>query len=680
MKRWSALAETITNNLNMCGIAGIWSNKLVVDDARSRVATMTQCVRHRGPDDEGVEVVSQPAYAKASARQGTVDRGRSTVDGGPLLHSAGPSYEGHAVVVFGHRRLSILDLSSAGHQPMLDPTAGNWITYNGEIYNFREIRAELEGRGHIFRSQCDTEVILKAYSEWGVGCWRRLRGIFAFGLWDAKFRELHLVRDHLGVKPLYFTKTAQGLAFSSEVRAILASGLTESRLSTAGLVSFLKYGSAQEPCTLVEDVMSLPPGHYLTCDHDGAVAIRQFWSVNECVVRNWERQPAAAEVLGILEDSVRRQLMADVPVGVFLSSGLDSTAVAALAARAQPGAVRTFCVGTEVKEFDESEDAARTAAALGCQHTTLVLDGRTVREKMDMALNSYDQPSYDGINTYFISMLVRQAGIKVALSGLGGDELFVGYSGFRKGLKVDQAGRMLGRFPLDVRQLVGRIASAASVPGDAAFGAVAELLNGEISAPYFASRTLFSQNHIVQLLGDGRRLDRDPFAWEEREYVLARQARSLSPVDRVSFFELQTYMLSTLLRDSDQMSMAHGLELRVPLIDPEVVEHVLPIPTEEKTAGGISKRVLLDALQGIIPAEVAQREKKGFTLPFRQWLERDLRTMVESRFMEWQPRGPWDRKVFREVWQNFKRGRVAWSRVLTLFVLETWLQQNRINA
>jgi asparagine synthase (glutamine-hydrolysing) len=344
---------------------------------------MIDCSIHRGPDDSGCDSVAEES-------------------------------ERHAVV-FGHRRLAIVDLSAAGHQPMQDSESGHWITFNGEIYNFRELRQELEGRGHLFRSHSDTEVILKAYAEWGVGCWRRLRGIFAFGLWDARARELHLVRDHLGVKPLYYAQAEKGLIFASEVRAILGSGGIERRLSLEGLSSYLKYGSVQEPVTLIAGVESLTPGHFLTVETGGRSAVRAFWRVSECLERNNESAPTVKDVRAVLEDSVRRQMMADVPVGVFLSGGVDSTAIAALALNAQTGPVRTFCIGSDDPQVDESSEAARTAQILGSEHSNLVLEGGVVRQKLDVALSSYDQPSYDGINTYFVSMLVRQAGIKVAI-------------------------------------------------------------------------------------------------------------------------------------------------------------------------------------------------------------------------------------------------------------------------
>jgi asparagine synthase (glutamine-hydrolysing) len=629
----------------MCGIAGLWTNRSGVDAAVQRVGAVTTAVAHRGPDDKGVEAVNQsPA------------------------------------VVFGHTRLSILDLSSAGHQPMLDPLTRNWITYNGEIYNFPELRAELEALGQVFRSKCDTEVILKGYAQWGVGCWRRLRGIFAFGIWDTECRELHLVRDHLGVKPLYYVAPPEGLVFSSEVRAIVASGLISKKLSVAGLNSFLKYGSVQEPCSLVHGVESVPPGHYLTCALDGKVITRNYWSVVECVVRNWETQPRADEVRYYLEDSIQRQLISDVPVGVFLSGGVDSTVIAALAARAQPGAIKTFCIGVEQAELDESTESLDTAKFLGCQHSTLILEGSKVKEMLSAAIASYDQPSYDGLNTYFISKLVRQAGIKVALSGLGGDELFVGYSGFSK---VQQIGRIDGwahLLPASARDFLSGVLANCSAPGAAVGGTLSEVLDPKISESYFASRTLFSRRHIEKLtgIGSGSRWIDQP--WVHRERRLSKAAGELKGVDRASFFEMQTYMLSTLLRDSDQMSMVHGLELRVPLIDPVLVEHVLPVAMKDKVKGREGKQLLFGALGNLLPAAVVNRRKRGFTLPFRQWMQRDLRGMVGERFLDIKPRGPWDERAFRQIWLDFQSGRVAWSRVLALYVLESWLQDNGVSV
>lgn len=637
----------------MCGIAGIWTTQLATEQVSARVVAMAARLGHRGPDDEGVNAVSQPT----------------------------PQATSTPTVVFGHRRLSILDLSAAGHQPMRDAATGNWITYNGEIYNFAELRAELAAGGHAFVSRTDTEVILKAYAEWGTGCWRRLRGIFAFGLWDARFAELHLVRDQLGTKPLYFAATPCGLAFASEVRALLAAQWVEPKLSRAGLVSYLKYGSVQEPCSMVEGIASLPPGHCLTIEESGERTERHYWRMEEGIRRNWLTPPAPADVLGELEDTVRRQLVADVPVGVFLSGGVDSTAVAALAARAQPGAVQTFCIGTDHKEHDESDEAAETARLLGCRHTTLRLDSGVVHGHWQQALGSYDQPSADGINTYFISLLVRQAGIKVALSGLGGDELFIGYSGFQKSLRIEQAGRRLGWLPAGLRTGCGRWLAAATAPGHSAMSVAVELLSPGQASPYFSSRLLFSRPHIGRLLRpEAGGAVGGMTAWERREQRLSATGGSLAPVDRISYYELQTYMLSTLLRDSDQMSMAHGLELRVPLVDHRLIEQVFSIPTSDKITPREGKHLLVSAIRDLVPSEILQRPKRGFTLPFRQWLAQDLEASVAAVFQSDQLRGPWEPAVFRRVWEDFRRGRVAWSRVLALFMLEHWMTKNGVSA
>jgi asparagine synthase (glutamine-hydrolysing) len=635
----------------MCGISGIWTSGLSPVEATRRTAAATRALAHRGPDDEGVEQVSQT--------------GQESV---------------RPLVVFGHRRLSILDLSAAGHQPMSDPAAGNWITYNGEIYNFMELRADLEKRGHRFVSHGDTEVILKAYAEWGVGCWRRLRGIFAFGLWDERYQELHLVRDHMGVKPLYFAHADHTLVFASEVRALLAAGTCERKLSDDGLRSYLKYGSVQEPGSLVKGVESLQPGHFLTCDAQGRKIQRHYWRLDECINRNWATQPSTDEVLAQLQNSVEGQLVSDVPLGVFLSGGMDSSAIAALAVRAGRGQVRTFCIGTDDKPSDESAEAASTAAFLGTSHTTLVLQGSSMAVNFGNALNCYDQPSIDGINTYFIAKLVREAGIKVALSGLGGDELFVGYNGFQKAMRVQQLGQVLTRLPRGLRlQLAAAIGRFGPLGGSVTTAAT-EIIESSPRELYFASRTLFSRCHIDRLLGQSAPAQLKSKNWKHREQRLVNAAESLTGVDRISFFELQTYMLSTLLRDADQMSMAHGLELRVPLIDPVLIENVMPILATRKFTRDQNKRLLMEAMAPMMPPVVAQRTKRGFSLPFQHWILRELFPVFEAHFNSGQLRGPWDRASYRSVWQEFQRGRVSWSRIMALYSLENWLKQNNVNA
>lgn len=612
---------------------------------------MTRAQSHRGPDDEGIEQVS-----------------------------ARPEFPLRPLVVFGHRRLSILDLSSAGHQPMLDPITSNWITYNGEIYNFEELKSDLIQSGHRFVSRCDTEVILKAYAEWGVDSWRRMRGIFAFALWDERFQELHLVRDQLGVKPLYYSETERGLAFASEVRALLAGDWVERRISVDGLCSYLKYGSVQEPYTLVDGILSIPPGHYRTYTANGGSTLLRYWSLNECIYRTWPVPTENVDVLGGLRESIRGQLISDVPVGVFLSGGLDSTAVAAVASQLQPGNIRTFCIGSDDPEFDESVAASQTAKFLGCKHTSLVLEGRMVRDSWEDCLNSYDQPSADGLNTFFVSLLVRQAGIKVAISGLGGDELFVGYSGFEKALRVDHIGGMFAPLPQNLRIRTAEVLARLTPPGSSIASVLTEVLQSNLASSYFASRTLFSWPHILKLLALKSTDQRDQSLWRKRESDLNESAKSMASIDRISYFELQTYMLSTLLRDSDQMSMAVGLELRVPLIDHKLVERVFPVGEIAKIGQEGNKQLLFDALRAILPVDMLRRRKMGFNLPLRKWLMEDLEVSMAAIFNSRQVSGPWERKVFQCVWQNFRTGKVSWSRAFSLFILERWLQKNRISS
>ena len=562
---------------------------------------------------------------------------------------------------------------------MSDPVAGNWITYNGEIYNFLELRGDLEKRGHRFVSRCDTEVILKAYAEWGVGCWRRLRGIFAFGLWDERYHELHLVRDHMGVKPLYFAYENNSLVFASEVRALLDAGLNRRKLSVDGLWSYLKYGSVQEPVTLVQGVESVEPGHFLTCDAHGRKIQHHYWRLGECINRNWATQPSSDEVSAALRDSVKRQLVSDVPLGVFLSGGVDSSAIAALAVHAGYGQVKTFCIGTDDKNSDESAEAKATSAWLGTEHTTLVLQANIVAANFGNALNSYDQPSIDGLNTYFVSKLVRDAGISVALSGLGGDEVFLGYGGFEKAMRMARLGRQLAWIPTALRKQLGVAVDCFSTLGRSTPTALSELLRSK-SSSYYCSRTLFSSCSGESLLSSGFPGRSAASAWGKRESELVKGGEALSDINRISFLEIQTYMMSTLLRDADQMSMAHGLELRVPLIDHQLIEHVLPLLDSEKLVGNQSKSLLIRAMGTAIPPFIAARAKRGFSLPLHRWILGELYPVFDDHFNSAVLRGPWDRAVYRNVWNDFLSGRVSWSRILSLYSLEHWMQRNKIDV
>jgi len=626
----------------MCGVAGLVAP---LGDATEYVATldaMADAMSHRGPDDAGVVAV----------------------------HDCSPA------VVLAHRRLAIIDLSPSGHQPMHDPDTGNWITFNGEIYNYLELRGELEALGQLFRTRSDTEVILKAYAVWGPDCTRHLRGIFAFGIWAGRSRTLLLARDQLGVKPLYYWRDRGALVFASEVRALLASGLVVRRLDVNGLRSFLAYGSVQEPLTLVQGIQSLLPGHTLTW-YNGQISTQRYWKLPDGdqvaadVPRDVHRQVAQR-----LYEAVRLQLRADVPLGVFLSGGIDSTAIAALAQDTANRAVSTFSVVFGRAAYDERHFSRLAARHLGTNHTELSLTGDMVRKALPEALTAFDQPSVDGLNSYFVSKLTREAGVTVAMSGVGGDEAFGGYDGHRKVLLAERWAQRAAHLPAWVRIL----ASSALEPFAARQSVrKASLLLRSPADSYFTVRLLFVPRQINRLLHPD--IEASSTGWISASLDRLRsRIEQYDPINRASALELQSYLLSTLLRDTDQMSMAHALEVRVPLLDHELIEYLFTLPGRCKVSARRPKPLLIGALDGRIPAACIYRPKRGFELPFAMWLREDLQEDIRNELVE-RPSMcdlPFARGGMEQIWADFAAGRMSWSRVWALFVLRRWLSAHRV--
>ncbi|HEX8707835.1 MAG TPA: asparagine synthase (glutamine-hydrolyzing), partial [Pyrinomonadaceae bacterium] len=413
----------------MCGIAGIISASGEREPEsgargaglREALARMVKYLDHRGPDDRGLSVLSPKGCE----------------------------------VGLGHTRLSILDLSTAGHQPMSDPRTGNQITYNGEVYNFRELRGALGEGPDAWRSQSDTEVILRAYQRDGRECLENLRGMFAFGLWDAGRRKLLLARDRLGIKPLYYYAGRGFFLFASEVKALLESGLVPRRLDRLGLWHYLAYQSVPAPRTLVEGVRALEPGSWMTVDERGEREAGCYWNMlsrGTAEARDAAPAESRRRVRELLHEAVALNLVSDVPVGAFLSGGLDSSAVVALM-REAGAAPRTFTVGFAESGYDEASQARRTAAHFQTVHTEIRLTQERLLEQLPEALAVMDQPTGDGLNTYVVARAVREQGIKVALSGLGGDEFFAGYPSFTRLKRMMRYGRWWGGTPLALRSL-----------------------------------------------------------------------------------------------------------------------------------------------------------------------------------------------------------------------------------
>ena len=541
-------------------------------------------------------------------------------------------------VAFGHRRLSIIDLRSVADQPMHDETGALTVVFNGEIYGYRQLRAELAADGAVFRTESDTEVLLHLWRRRGPAMLERLRGMYAFALWDAGAQSLFLARDPYGIKPLYVAEGAGTLRFASQVKALLAGGGVDASADPAGHAGFFLWGSVPEPWTLHRGIRALPAGSSLLMRRDGRAERRRHFDL-AATLRDAGPAPAApgarAEMLrAALADSVSDHLIADVPVGVFLSAGLDSTTIAALAAETGTARLRTLTLGFE--EFrggpnDETALAGEVAALYATAHETRWIRGDEFAAARAALLDAMDQPSVDGVNTFFVARAARQAGLKVALSGLGGDELFASYPSFRQ---VPLLARRLG--PLRPLAPLGGVLRALAAPLVAAVTSpkYAGLLEYGTSVPgaYLLRRSLFMPWELAGILPP--EMARDGLAELD---TLARLGATLGDVAdprlQVSLLESAWYMRNQLLRDADWAGMAHSLEIRTPLVDIELLRRVAPLLAAGAAAP--DKRAMADAPRRKLPGAVLARPKTGFVVPVRDWIaapggERGLRSWARQ--------------------------------------------------
>lgn len=627
----------------ICGVVGIDSR----DTAEGLVRRMMAAMIHRGPDEEGILLASP--------------------------------------VAVGMRRLSIVDLPG-GSQPVWNETETLAVVYNGEIYNFRELRAELEALGHQFRTRSDTEVVVHAYESWGERCLEHLNGMFAFAVVElpqgrsGRAARVFLARDRMGIKPLYYALIDGKLLFASEVRALLASGCVPARISPAAIPAYLLFGSVCEPLTLIEGVASLPPGHSMNVPAAvpaTASEPKPYWDAPQLAPQSAD--DPAAHVRALLESAVTSHLMADVPVAVFLSSGIDSTAIAALASRARAG-IHTFTVAFADAEFNEAEIARRTASRLGTDHSELTLSDQEMIARLDEAIAAFDQPSMDGINTYFVSWAARQAGLKVALSGLGSDEIFGGYSPFRSTASVSRAASAARLLPQPLRALfaggLARTNAFGSSPDSSRKASAAFLDPDALPHPYFFTRLLFTP----QAVASAQQGEASPWSgslWWQWLSDSSRLADSMDAFTGVSWLELRSYMLNTLLRDTDSMSMCNSLEVRVPFLDAPLVEYILSLPENAKR-GARPKALLIEALGDLLPPEIVTQRKRTFTFPWEHWLRGTLGKRVAAGLAEWSPalESQISGEFAQTVWNDFVAGRTTWSRPWSLYVLNEWVKRN----
>jgi asparagine synthase (glutamine-hydrolysing) len=617
----------------MCGIAGIVGDA-PAEPLRLAAQNMAAALRHRGPDSCGV-----------------------ISSGGCLL---------------ANTRLAILDLSEHGRQPMSNAARTVWITYNGETYNAAELRQDLIAKQYCFQSTTDTEVVLHLYEEYGERCVERMRGMFAFAIWDARARKLLLARDRLGIKPLYFARQNGRWIFASELKSLLASGLIERRLSPQALRIYLQLGHVPPPWTIIDGIVPLPPGHIASWQ-DGAWNLRAYWALNEH--GRSADAPNSADLGDVLLDATQRHLISDVPIALFLSGGADSACLGMLARSAGRENVTAMTIGFSEREFDETDLARQTARALGLPFTAVLLPSERVADGLDDCIRAMDEPSVDGLNSFWISKIAAEQGFKVALSGQGGDELFGGYTSWKWFKRFESAAAWTSRFPAGLSRLFDR-------PSWPYRWRKLSYLFGT-SDPFLASQLAV---RILFLESDLRRLLTLPLVEgsapsDVREYLrsCASGLGRRDGRDKLNLMDICAHLQPRLLRDLDAMSMAHSLEVRPVFLDDRVVEFMLSLPGP---ARGRPKELLLHAMQRYMPADLLadlkSRAKRTFTFPFAAWLAHRLRPAISETFAAGRLKegGILQPDAVRRIWERFQRSpeTVGWSRVWSLFVLARWCQ------
>ena len=595
---------------------------------------MTESLKHRGPDATGVFVDDE--------------------------------------IALGHLRLSIIDLSETANQPFFDTTNRYSITFNGEIYNFQEVKKLLPE--YSFRTDSDTEVIIAAYAKYGADCLPLLNGMFAFAIWDRVLGELFVARDRLGVKPLYYAQNSDGtFVFASEIRAILNSELIPRKLNKYGLYDYLMYQSVYAPETIVENIYQLPAGEFGIFS-DGEFTKKPYWRIEEKHLEKFsdDTETVKKNVKDLLLKSVERRMISDVRLGAFLSGGIDSSAIVALMSEISEQPINTFSVNFGEKEFDESLFSNLIAEKYKTNHTSVRLTAEDFLAELPNALKAADSPSGDGINTYVVSKATKKSGITVALSGLGGDELFAGYPNFLNWVKTRNS--ILTRIPSVFRK---PFAAAIGTSNNSKYQRIADILSVDkvnISGVYPMFRQVMSQ----QTVGDFYKNGHYEISIQKILKKKESEIEEFPLLSQFSIAELLGYTQNVLLKDTDQFSMASALEVREPFFDYKLVEYVLQIPDRIKYPK-YPKSLLVEALYPMLPDKVVYRPKMGFVLPFERWMRGELKEFCQNRLENLAGRGIFNSDKLLKKWDDFQKGSngVLWSHLWHLVVLTEWLENNK---
>ena len=536
-------------------------------------------------------------------------------------------------IALGHRRLNIIDINKGG-QPMCNEDGTIWVVYNGEIYNFRELRAQLENKGHRFKSNSDTEVILHSYEEWGTQCVERFRGMFAFGLWDEKKQLLFLARDRIGIKPLYYADIKTGIVFGSEIKAILADPLIKKQINPIAIDRFLTYGYLPGIETLFDGILKVAPGHFLIVQ-DGRVSIRQYWDLNFRKRENSMSFPDAVEELSaLLRQIIKAHMISDVPVGVLLSGGVDSTGVLRYAMEQSEKPIHTFTIGFEGEGFPDERPYAKLAAIrYGTIHKDITITANDFWEFLPKYIWHMEEPVFEppAVALYYVSRLAKESGIKVLLSGEGGDEAFGGYQNYRNLLLLENIKKLF--FP--GRSLLYFLFYTLEALGFDRFRKYKDLVDLSM-ANYYLSRTetpFSSLNKFKQSLYTKEFLKKVRYYQsDEPTRLLWDKLKGQSNLNCMLFIDTKTWLPDDLLLKADKITMANSVELRVPLLDHQVLEFAASIPESFKIKGFKMKRILKEVMKGSVPSEILQRKKTGFPVPYEKWLKSGISNIMEAIF------------------------------------------------
>ncbi len=617
----------------MCGINGIvsFSNH----DKKDIIDLMNNSLSHRGPDNSG-------------------------------------SYNCDYVSL-GHTRLSIIDLSENANQPLYSKDKRYVLIFNGEIYNFKTLKNKLD---YNFVTESDSEVVLAAFLKWKQNCLKHLNGMFAFAIWDSLKSELFLARDRFGIKPLYYYHSNEFFIFSSELRSIINSGLVKPLISENGLVDYLKFQTVFSPNTLIKDIYSLEASTYAWLNSNNLLKTSKYWelSLNKYDLSKLSYEEIKNKIFYNLKESVRKRMFADVNSGVFLSGGLDSSIIVSIMRSLTDKKINTFNISFDESEFSESKYARIIADKFKTDHKEIILSPKIFLENISEALDDMDHPSGDGVNSWIVSKYTKEKGVKMVFSGMGGDELFMGYPFYNKINYIFNFYKFF-KIPQFIRRFIFKLLNPIlNSVNQKKFLQLLKLKSPNFSEIYKISRQNFLDEEILKLL---KKKNKDLVSFEKNEKLnfLPNKIYSL-----ITNFEFKNYLQNILLRDTDQMSMAHSLEVRVPYLDHEFVELIVSVDDKYKDPK-LSKKLLYDSFENLIPNEIFKRKKMGFTFPWDSWIKNELFDFSEKLIKDLSERNLFNNQEILNLWNRFIKGdkTVKFTKIWSLIVLEYWLQKNNIS-